>query len=154
MQFDEEDDESKKMKFTPIDYTDEEQAAREKVAKEAQPEKTPEEKEAEMKRLIATIPTAKEGLLAYEVDWARVDKAGLVEAKLRPWVTKKIADYLGEEEPMLINYVLEMLTGHEAASEVIEKLGAVLEPDEAESFVIKLWRYLIFETMRSQAGLL
>ena len=30
----------------------------------------------------------------------------------------------------------------------------VLEPDEAESFVIKLWRYLIFETMRSQAGLL
>jgi hypothetical protein len=35
---------------------------------------------------------------------------------------------------------------------VTDKLAVVLE-DEAETFVIKLWRYLIFESMRSQAGL-
>ena len=60
--------------------------------------------------------------------------------------------YLGEEEPMLIKYVLEMLGEHAKASDVVEKLAVVLE-DEAETFVIKLWRYLIFESMRSQAGL-
>jgi len=148
------DEEGKKMKFTPIEYTDEEQAARELVAKKALPERTPEEKEAEMKRLIATIPTGKDALLAYDVDWLPIEKGGLIEKKMRPWVTKKIADYLGEEEPMLIKYVLEMLAEKEAANDVIEKLGAVLEPDEAETFVIKLWRYLIFESMRFQAGLL
>jgi hypothetical protein len=34
---------------------------------------------------------------------------------MRPWVSKKIADYLGEEEPMLIKYVLEMLGEHAKA---------------------------------------
>lgn len=147
-----EDEESKKMKLTPIEYTDEEIQAREALAKEAEPQKTPEEKEAEMKRLIATIPIGKEDLLKYDVNWAIVDKGKLVAEKMAPWVTKKIADYLGEEEPMLIKYVLEMLTEHAEASAIIEKLAVVLE-DEAETFVIKLWRYLIFESMRLQAGL-
>lgn len=143
---------NKKMKLIPIEYTEEEQKAREVLVQEAQPQKTPEEKEAEMKRLIATIPIAKEDLLTYEVNWAIVDKGQLVESKMKPWVSKKIADYLGEEEPMLIKYVMEMLTEHAKASSIIEKLAVVLE-DEAETFVIKLWRYLIFESMRSQAGL-
>ena len=58
---------------------------------------------------------------------------------MKPWVSKKIGDYLGEEEPMLIKYVLEMLTEHATAASIIEKLAVVLE-DEAETFVIKLWR--------------
>jgi len=146
------DDDDKKMKFTPIEYTEEEIAERERIAREAQPVRTPAEKEAEMKRLIATIPIAKEDLLVYPVNWGIVDRAGLVESKMRAWVSKKIADYLGEEEPMLIKYVLEMLGEHAEASAVVAKLEAVLE-EEAETFVIKLWRYLIFESMRSQAGL-
>ena len=79
-------------------------------------------------------------------------QGGLIESKVKPWVAKKIDEYLGEEEPMLIKYVLEMVGEHSPASDVIEKLSAVLE-DEAETFVIKLWRYLIFESMRAQAGL-
>jgi len=150
--FDEEEEAAKMPKLTEIEYTEEEKQAREKLAEEALPQKTPEEKEAEMKRLIGTIPIAKEDLLTYDVNWAIVDKGKLVESKMKPWVSKKIADYLGEEEPMLIKYVLEMLTEHAKASSIIEKLAVVLE-DEAETFVIKLWRYLIFESMRMMAGL-
>ena len=65
---------------------------------------------------------------------------------MAPWVSKKIADYLGEEEPMLIKYVLEMLTEHSTAQSIIEKLAVVLE-DEAETFVIKLWRCIRHTTV-------
>ena len=73
IEFDKEED-TKKMKFTPIEYTDEERLAREAAQREAQPERTPEEKEAEMKRLIKTIPTAKADLLTYGVNWEAIDK--------------------------------------------------------------------------------
>jgi len=150
--FDKEEEEKETMKLVPIEYSEEEQRARDTLAQESGEKRTPEEKEAEMKRLIATIPIAKEDLLTYPVNWDIVDKGKLVEVKMAPWVSKKIADYLGEEEPMLIKYVLEMLTEHSTAQSIIEKLAVVLE-DEAETFVIKLWRYLIFESMRHQAGL-
>lgn len=59
---------------------------------------------------------------------------------MKPWVTKKIVEYLGEEEATLIEFVLAKMSNHMAPQEILDQLAFVLE-DEAEVFVIKLWRY-------------
>lgn len=67
-------------------------------------------------------------------------QAEIVQKRMKPWVTKKIVEYLGEEEATLIEFVLAKMSNHMAPQEILDQLAFVLE-DEAEVFVIKLWRY-------------
>ncbi|KAL6071029.1 putative RNA-binding protein 25 [Balamuthia mandrillaris] len=107
------------------------------------------EREEEAKQIVAEIPMEKEPLFAYAIDWATVDETSLVDKKMRPWVAKKVVEYLGEEEPTLINFILTKLSTHIAPKELLEQLNFVFE-EEAEKFVFKLWRMLIFEMRRAQ----
>eukprot|EP01105_Mastigella_eilhardi_P016663 TRINITY_DN380_c0_g1_i2.p1 TRINITY_DN380_c0_g1~~TRINITY_DN380_c0_g1_i2.p1 ORF type:complete len:720 (+),score=230.24 TRINITY_DN380_c0_g1_i2:316-2160(+) len=102
----------------------------------------------DIKQLVGKIPTDKDSLFAYAVDWATVDSSGLVENRLRPWITKKISEYMGEEEETLINFVVSKLKEHTQPGEILQQLEVVLD-NEAEMFVIKLWRMLIFEVLRA-----
>lgn len=63
---------------------------------------------------------------------------------MKPWVTKKIVEYLGEEEPTLIDFVVSKMAGRMSPEEILSQLAFVLE-DEAEVFVIKLWRFVTFQ---------
>ncbi|MCP9264697.1 DNA primase large subunit [Dirofilaria immitis] len=85
---------------------------------------TSEERKQMIKDLIDRIPTAKNDLFAFPINWNYVDKS-LVEQRVKPWVSKKITDYIGEEEASLVDFVLD---------------------DEAEVFVVKMWRLLIYES--------
>jgi len=63
---------------------------------------------------------------------------------------KKIVEYLGGEEKTLIDFILTKIAGHKLPSEIFTQLSQVLD-EEAEPFVIKLWRALIFEMLSLQA---
>lgn len=62
---------------------------------------------------------------------------------MRPWVKKKIVDYLGTEEEDLIEFVCKKLREHTPPDALLEFLLLVLEA-EAPEFVIRLWRMLIY----------
>lgn len=47
---------------------------------------------------------AKPGLFAYPLDWSIVDSI-LMERWIRPWINKKIIEYIGEEEATLVDFV-------------------------------------------------
>ncbi|RHY10917.1 hypothetical protein DYB36_000974, partial [Aphanomyces astaci] len=130
-------------KFVPLDYTDEEKLA---ASVEAQVGMS-----LGVEGIIRSIPTDKKGLFRFPVDWAAVDKLKLVELKMKPWVNKKIVEYLGEEEESLIGFVLRQLNQHTAAQAIVDELVPVLEHD-AEIFVVTMWRKLIFEMLRAAAG--
>lgn len=68
------------------------------------------------------------------------------------WVTKKIVEYLGEEEPTMIEFILKKLDQHAKADEILDELQLVLD-DDAEVFVKLLWRKLAFEAIRSEQQL-
>ena len=76
----------------------------------------------------------------------------IIKDKLRPWVTKKIAEFTGEEPQDLISSIVTSIAKQTPASQMLEDLALPLD-DEAELFVIKLWRVLIFETESRAAGL-
>jgi len=97
----------------------------------------------EVRSVIEQIPTEKAELFAYEIDWDVIDQNKIVQTKMRPWVTKKIVEYLGEEEGTLIEYICKKISEHKKPQEILEQLSLVLD-EEASVFVVKMWRMLIF----------
>ncbi|XP_049933123.1 RNA-binding motif protein 25 isoform X2 [Nymphaea colorata] len=114
--------------------------------------KTPETKKLlDAKQLIDMIPKTKEELFSYDINWAIYDKHELHE-RMRPWISKKITEFLGEEETTLVDYIVTSTKDHVKASQMLELLQAILD-DEAEMFVLKMWRMLIFEIKKVETGL-
>merc|ERR1712166_923167 len=147
------DDSDAKKQLIKLEYTEEELKARDpnyktaaELAELAVQEKAKKVRE-QVSKLVKIIPTDKEELFKHDLNWETVDKGQIVATKMTPWITKKIAEFLGEEEESMIKFVSGMLEQHTAAAEVVEKLAVILE-DDAEAFVIKMWRMLIFEYMR------
>lgn len=85
---------------------------------------TPEERKKMIKELIDRIPTGKDELFAYKIEWDHVD-AKLVENRIQPWVNKKIRDYLGEDEPALANFIGEKIAAHVEPTKLLSDLSLV-----------------------------
>ncbi|PFH63146.1 hypothetical protein XA68_17255 [Ophiocordyceps unilateralis] len=105
---------------------------------------TEEEISQAVRALAQEIPSDKDGLWTWEVKWDYMDDH-VVQDRLRPFVEKKIVEYLGVQEEMLVQTVEEQLRKHGTAAALAEELGEALG-DEAEDLVKKLWRMVIFFT--------
>ncbi|KAF7095838.1 hypothetical protein CFC21_097902 [Triticum aestivum] len=103
------------------------------------------------KQLIDMIPRTKEELFSYDINWAIYEKHELHD-RMRPWISKKIIEFLGEEESTLVEYIVSCTKDHVHASKMLELLQSILDV-EAEMFVLKMWRMLIFEIKKVEAGL-
>ena len=103
----------------------------------------------DIRSIVDMIPTAKDELFAFQIDWAMVDSLQLLENKVRPWLCKKMVEYLGDAEDVLIDFIIKKLAEHASPKDVLEELEQVLD-DDAEIFVVKMWRFLVFEVLRSK----
>ncbi|XP_030496914.2 RNA-binding motif protein 25 isoform X1 [Cannabis sativa] len=103
------------------------------------------------KQLIDMIPRTKEELFSYEINWAIYEKHALHE-RMRPWISKKITEFLGEEETTLVDYIVSSTQDHVEADRMLQLLQSILD-EEAEMFVLKMWRMLIFEIKKVETGL-
>lgn len=138
---DEEENRKKRRVLVPLDYSD--------IEKRQYPdeeEMTTEERTAMVKRLIDSIPSSQNELWNYRVRWEELDE-NLIEQKLRPFVSKKIFELLGMEEEDLVNFVLKFIREKKGPNELVSELEGALDED-AQVFVMKLWRALIFELER------
>ncbi|XP_014772566.1 RNA-binding protein 25 [Octopus bimaculoides] len=133
----------RKRKLVPLDY--EEEKSEKKVATSI------EEKRQQIKQLIEQIPTGKEELFAYSLDWSIVDQV-LMDKRIKPWVNKKIVEYIGEEEATLTEFICQKVVGRSTPANILNDVAMVLD-EEAEVFVVKMWRLLIYETEAKKAGL-
>jgi len=73
---------AKKRKLVPLDYTDEERAAISGRMAPVAPAASAEEKRKSIKNLIEKIPTAKDDLFAYPLDWTMVDSVSQFRSAL------------------------------------------------------------------------
>lgn len=133
---------------------------------------TDEERAQAVRQLAAEIPSDKEGLWKWNVKWEFVDESVLGE-QLKPFVEKKILEYLGVQEEMLVDVVEEHIRRHGEPQELVEQLAEVSSPflyymfkvlvltiyssqaldEEAEVLVKKLWRMIIFFSESEKRGL-
>lgn len=74
-----------------------------------------------------------------------------MEKRIRPWINKKIIEYIGEPEPTLVEFICgKVIRGADPAS-LLSDVAMVLD-EEAEVFVVKMWRLLIYEVEARRAG--
>ncbi|XP_026680966.1 RNA-binding protein 25 [Diaphorina citri] len=142
---------AKKRKLVPLDYGDEKKKKEEKPKDKEDTLKSLEEKKKYIKSFIEKIPTDKKVLFNYQIDWAAVDNQ-LMERKIRPWINKKIIEYIGEPEPTLVDFICSKVLAGSAPQGVLDDVQMVLD-EEAEIFVVKMWRLLIYETEAKKLGL-
>ncbi|KAL7627334.1 hypothetical protein AAE478_001526 [Parahypoxylon ruwenzoriense] len=110
-----------------------------------------EERDQAVRALAQEIPNEKEGLWEWDVKWDYLDES-VIREKLRPFVEKKLVEYLGVQEQLLIEVVEEHLRKHAKPGDLVEELAEALD-DEAEALVKKLWRMVIFFTESEKRGL-
>merc|ERR1712141_234257 len=78
-----------------------------------------EDKRKHIKSLIEKIPTDKAALFEYRIDWDFVDNQ-LMEKRIRPWVNKKIAEYIGEPEPTLTDFICSKVLAGSTPKSVLD----------------------------------
>ena len=102
-----------------------------------------DEKRKHIKSLIEKIPTERAALFQYPIEWDLVDTS-LMEKRIKPWVNKKISEYIGEPEPTLVEFICSKVLAGSPPDSVLEDVRMVLD-EEADTFVVKMWRLLIYE---------
>jgi len=112
---------------------------------------TAEERKEAVEKLINSIPNEKEALWNWNIKWNFIDEA-LLKEKIIPFIGKKIKEYFGEEEKELVDFIVEYIKNHNTAEQLYNELKPALA-DEAEVFVMIIWRMIIFETESRQQGL-
>lgn len=150
---DEEGDEKpRKRKLVPLDYGEDKNMGLDGVDISASKSSSnTEEKRKHIVKLIEKIPTGRSELFTYPLDWTMVDST-LMDRCIRPWIRKKIAEYIGEEEPSLVDFVCSKIMAHSSPQGILDDVSMVLD-EEAEVFIVKMWRLLIYETEAKKIGL-
>lgn len=105
-----------------------------------------------IKKLVRKVPKKKKDIFAYKIDWDLIEKNKIIEKKIAPWVKKKWTDMIGNEEEgetLVMNVILEKLVDRSSAQEIYEIMEKIFA-EEAEDFVKKLWRFIIFEVLKAR----
>lgn len=142
---DEEEDKPRQLKT--INYSAEEQKAAQQKLPSAK------EKASAIKALIAKVPTDTKAVFGYKINWKAFDEGGdALKEKIQQWVAQKTTQLLGMEEASMIKFIMEQLTSHVSASKLLQEVQDVLD-DEANPFIFKLYRMVIFESLKQESGL-
>ena len=95
---------------------------------------TEEERAQAVRQLAADIPSDKDGLWNWPVKWEFVDETVLGE-QLKPFVEKKIVEYLGVQEQMLVEVVEDHIRKRGQAQALVGELEGVSPSASAHCLV-------------------
>ncbi|KAF8326889.1 uncharacterized protein EI90DRAFT_3156469 [Cantharellus anzutake] len=105
-----------------------------------------------LETLKASVKKDKESVFKAKIRWDGITDE-LIEGKLERLIKHKMIDYLGElDDDDLVMFVIEHLKDHKPASKLVEGLEPVLV-EEAEEFVLVIWRQLVFESLSYSEGM-
>ncbi|GAA6014482.1 hypothetical protein JCM8202_001551 [Rhodotorula sphaerocarpa] len=139
---DEDENAAKKRELIPLEYSDEED--------EAKPRLSRADAERKAREIEEKVPSTQEGLWAWSIRWKKLTD-DVIKKRIEPFANRAIVGYLGAEEPELLSVVTEYLRAHKTPQALVEELEPVLDED-AQDFVVKVWRVLAVETEFAHAG--
>jgi len=102
------------------------------------------EREQKILQVVQTIPTTTEGVFATPVDWQYLSKE-IMDNKIKPWVVTSFTKFFGQPHDDMVNFVVEMIKAQQPPATLASELRPILD-DETDTFMLKLWRMIIFET--------
>ena len=105
------------------------------------------------KQLYAKLPKDRDTILKAEISWTLLFRHDIVEKVGRPWIGKKIKDYMGVEESSVVQMILRLLSTKPTPQTLRDKPKDILD-EKTDEFVMKLWQTLLFENMKIDEGLI
>ncbi|KAK7553745.1 hypothetical protein IWX49DRAFT_408338 [Phyllosticta citricarpa] len=102
------------------------------------------EREAAARRLASEIPTDKEGIWSWKVQWDYLDDSAITE-QIHPFLGKKVMEALGVQEDMVVEVIENHIRNKGDPQELVNSISEFLE-DEAEPLVKKVYRMVIYLT--------
>ncbi|KAK8159810.1 hypothetical protein IWX90DRAFT_311107 [Phyllosticta citrichinensis] len=102
------------------------------------------EREAAARRLASEIPTDKEGIWSWKVQWDFLDDSAITE-QIHPFLGKKVMEALGVQEDMVVEVIENHIRNRGDPQELVNSISEFLE-DEAEPLVKKVYRMVIYLT--------
>jgi RNA-binding protein 25 len=81
------------------------------------------------KQIYEQIPKSTDELLKFPINWNVITKYDILENKIKPWLGKKLVEYIGEDEPNLKSMIIKKLAQKSSAYELLEKIKPVFEED-------------------------
>ena len=146
LEAEEDDEEGEKRKLIPIP-----QAQLDAVKVQVQ-DMSESERAAAAQQLAAEIPQEKESLWSWNVQWKYIDD-DVMEERLKPFVVKKVVEYLGVQEDFLVEVIMNLLKAKKRPDELVKELDGALDEEEADALVRKLWRMVVFFSESGRRGL-
>lgn len=110
-----------------------------------------EDRAAARQQLAAEIPSEADALFAHKIRWESLS-ADNIETQIRPMVEKKVVEYLGIQEELLVHAVVDGIKDRRAPEELVGELEPALE-EEAKLLVKKVWRLVVFLSESEGRGL-
>jgi hypothetical protein len=110
-----------------------------------------EDRAVARQQLAAEIPSDVDALFAYKIRWASLSSEN-IETQIRPMVEKKVVEYLGVQEELLVHALVDGIKNHRAPEELVGELEPALE-EEAKLLVKKVWRLVVFLSESEGRGL-
>jgi RNA-binding protein 25 len=87
--------------------------------------------------------------LKHSINWSLIEENNVVDLYLRPFVIKKTQEYLGEEVESLTTFIVTQLKARCSPNDLLDELTTILESD-SEMFVLKLWRMLVYYSLKCE----
>jgi hypothetical protein len=112
---------------------------------------TDEEKREAQRDLAAEMPTSAEAIFAYPIRWASVTPT-IINDHLRPFIERKVVYYLGVQEELLVDTLLEGIRERRNPRDLVKELEPALE-DDAESLVTIVWKLVALSAEVEGRGL-
>ena len=112
----------------------------------------PAEKAAARQALAAEIPTDIQALFAFPLKRQHLTSA-IVDGQVRPFVEKQVVEFLGVQEDLLVDTVVDGLKEGKEARAIVGEVEGALEEEEAERLVKKVWRMVVFLVEENARGL-
>ncbi len=73
------------------------------------------------------LPKIREEVFAAEIDWDDLQKNKVIEKVAKPWITKKIKEYLGVEEMAMISLVVGQISARVSPESLLIKVESILD---------------------------
>ncbi|KAH7106325.1 hypothetical protein BKA62DRAFT_290852 [Auriculariales sp. MPI-PUGE-AT-0066] len=102
-------------------------------------------------KMRESLPKQKDQLFKARVRWDGVNDS-IIDKKIEPLTRKLMDKHLGDVDEELLMFVIEHLKDQKGPVKLVEGLSPVLA-EEAEEFVISLWRQVIFESLAYGEGM-
>ncbi|CAA9989225.1 RNA-binding protein 25, putative [Plasmodium knowlesi strain H] len=130
-----------------------EEGAAEEPAEHAEPEENIQTIDVieNSKKILEMVPSNEEEIFNFPIDWKILNQKGNIITKLKPWICKKITEYIGSDEKeitgQISNYFVDQVLNERTPKEMLVQAEKFLDAD-AKKFILNMYRLIIFEQLK------